>query len=210
VSTESTAGFTADATNVTASRRAFVRYAAGLLGAAGLAAVGRADGAARTGKRSHRDGNTAAATRTADRRPGSGKRGTCRPGKAVARIDLPADGRRIETPVLAKGRTYRLRASGFVGLANADGRPALGSPAVDADYGFFRQGAPRPNDRVGNLDWGIALDGKVPSWGAFDEAHAYEILVAGRGKPLTVELVYAADEFAPDGQGSLGLEIACA
>lgn len=148
------------------SRRGLLRFAAAVAGAAGLAAIGTDAGAARRGKTaSKRNG-------AADERPGTtskrkagrtGKRGTCRAGKGIGRIGIPANGSPVKTPILAKGRTYRLRASGFVGLANADGAPALGLPAVDADYGFFRQGAPRPNDRVGNLDWGLAIDGKVPA-----------------------------------------------
>jgi hypothetical protein len=211
----------------TPTRRGLLRFAAGALATLGLAAIAGADGAAgakggqrrgetRTGAaaiaangngRTQGRGNGDGAAKGKGK--GKGKNARCRPGKGIARLEIPSDGRTVETLVLLKGRTYRMRASGFVGLANADGGPAIGLPAVDADYGFFRQGAPRPNDRVGGLDWGLAVDGKVPAWGAFTEDHAYTLLVAGRGKPLTLDLVYG-DEFAPDGQGSLVLEIECA
>lgn len=204
----------------TSSRRGLLRFAGATIGAACLAAIGVDARAARRGKTANeRNGATverhgtatvSRKTRRTGRGRGKGKGGTCRAGKGIGRIEIPANGSPIKTPVLAKGSTYRLRASGFVGLENADGAPALGLPAVDADYGFFRQGAPRPNDRVGNLDWGVAIDGKVPSWGAFAEDHEYEIVVAGRGKPLVLALVYDADEFAPDGQGRLTVEIECA
>lgn len=206
----------ADLAAASTTRRGLLRLAAGAIGATALAAIGAEASAARRGKAADaRSGGPigrhggAAVSRTG-RGNAKGKRGTCRPGTGTPRIEIPANGSTVTTPTLAKGSTYRLRASGFVGLANADGSPALGLPAVDADYGFFRQGAPRPNDRVGNLDWGLAIDGKVPAWGAYDAHHDYAIVVAGRGKPLTLELVYATDEFALDGQGTLTLEIECA
>ncbi len=195
----------------TTTRRGLLRTAAALAGVAALGAIGDDADAARRMKAGNAKAGKRSGAPTAKRTTGrKARRGTCRPGKGMGRIEIPANGNAVKTPVLAKGRTYRLRASGYVGLENGDGTPALGLPAVDADYGFFRQGAPRPNDRVGNLDWGVAIDGKVPAWGAFDEHHDYTIVVAGRGKPLALELVYATDEFAPDGEGRLVVEIECA
>lgn len=184
----------------TQSRRGALRWLAGaVVAGAGLARLG--------------DDDALAARRGAAEAKGNGKgKKVCRPGRRVARLTLPADGSAVETPVLKKQQGYRLRVTGYVGLAIIDPPDIVigGPPAVDAGFGFTRDAQPRTADRVRDLDWGVAVDGVVPAWGSFNPEHEYETEITGRGKALSLALIYDTTTFQADGEGELIVAIECA
>lgn len=157
-----------------------------LFGAAVLAGVGAAasgGGSANAGRR--------------------GKGGDrCKPGKALDRVQVPADGSAVTTKRLEKGQSYRLHVSGVI-EDNEWG--------IDGEY-YFLLADPENRSEVYDECFdetavGVEVAGaEFSGWGEYDPDHVYERKVTGKGKPLSLRL---SDCFYPGHTGSLKVEVLC-
>lgn len=128
--------------------------------------------------------------------------GTCQPGQALGSVVVPGVGTIVNTPVLAAGRVYRLRATGAA--------PTNATHGQDAEYDFVFADPGNPalvTDAVPGFDFGISIDGAAPNWGPYNVGHIYETQVAGAGRAATLRLI---DSIYTDNSGSITVEVFCA
>lgn len=105
----------------TRDRRGAVRLLAGLAIGSALATAGSAlpPVAAATDAARQQDAQDRARRRP--KRDGT----TCRRGKLVDRVAVPANGKRVASTRLEQGQKYRVRVSGAPAASTADGREAV-------------------------------------------------------------------------------------
>ena len=125
---------------------------------------------------------------------------TCQPGATVGSVNVPANGTTVNTPVLAEGQRYRLRANGFWYTNPAYGQDAFASFALNAPA--------IPNTTYQGVRIGLSVDGGSPDqWGSYHVTHNYERDVIGQGKGLSLRYT---DPVTSDNSGSLLVEVICA
>ncbi|CAA9542860.1 MAG: hypothetical protein AVDCRST_MAG59-992 [uncultured Thermomicrobiales bacterium] len=127
------------------------------------------------------------------------KKRRCRPGKSIAFITVPATGALVFTPVLRKGQTYVLHATGFW--------------ATDGTFfndAFARFAAKNPGQPIlfdQGVRLGLAVDGLPPDlWGTYKTSHAYGMAVVGRGRALSLQFL---DSAYGDNSRLLNVEVVC-
>jgi hypothetical protein len=142
----------------------------------------------------------AVAETPAKKKKGKGKAPTCRPGKVVATIPVPASGAAVTTPVLRRGQAYRLRASGYWSTNAQYGNDA---------YAAFPVTNPNQYERYyQNTRLGLSVDGQSADfWGAYNANHAYERTVTGQNRAISFAF---SDRGYADNSGTLTVEVRCA
>lgn len=125
---------------------------------------------------------------------------TCKPGKVVGSVQVPASGSTATTPILKSGQRYRLVANGFWSTNTQFGNDAVAS--------FPFNDPTKPVLEFEGVRLGLSLDGGSPNeWGAYNTGHTYEQIVTGQGRSL--QLRYA-DKVYSDNSGTLTVDITCA
>lgn len=131
---------------------------------------------------------------------GKGKsRKTCRSGRIVASLAVPATGGEVFTPALSKGQRYTLR--------------AFGSWSTNATFqcdavAAFQNGNPAvPHFNDNGVRLGLSLDGRSPDiWGAYSITHTYATSVVGKGRRLSLRM---QDSGYTDNSGVLNVDVIC-
>lgn len=125
---------------------------------------------------------------------------TCKPGKVVTSVSVPANGSTATTPVLKSGQRYRLRAVGFWATNTIDGNDAFAAFPLNDPTKFTTV--------YEGVRLGLSVDGASPDqWGSYNSGHTYEQTISGQGRSL--QLRYS-DKGYSDNSGSLTVDVICA
>lgn len=125
---------------------------------------------------------------------------TCTPGTSIGSVSVPATGTAVNTPVLAAGQRFRLRAVGFWSTNATFGNDAF------AAFPFNNPNAPQTSFQGTRL--GLSVNGGSPDqWGSYNTNHTYEQQVTGNGGALSLNFT---DPAPGDNSGSLTVDIFCA
>jgi hypothetical protein len=170
------------------SRRNVLRLFGGVAAASAIAATGLGEAGAKR------------KTKKRKKKQKGGQNGqTCAPGTSLGTVSVPATGATVNTPILAQGQAYRLRASGYW-ITNA----TYGNDAFAA-FPFANPNAPETTYQ--NVRLGLSVDGGSPDqWGSYTNTHVYERQVIGQGASLALRFTDPAPQ---DNSGSLIVEILC-
>jgi hypothetical protein len=123
----------------------------------------------------------------------------CQPGTTAGSVSVPATGATVNTPVLAQGQVYRLRASGFWNSNVTTGNDAF------AAFTFANPGV--PGTTYEGIRLGLSVNGDSPDqWGSYNTSHIYERQVTGQGAALSLRYT---DPQTSDNSGSLLVDIFC-
>ena len=124
----------------------------------------------------------------------------CQPGAVIGSVSVLATGATVNTPVLAQGQRYRLRASGFWSTNAVTGNDAF------AAFAFATPSVPGTTYQGVRL--GLSVNGDSPDqWGSYNTSHIYERQVTGQGAALSLRYT---DPVPADNSGSLLVDIFCA
>jgi hypothetical protein len=125
---------------------------------------------------------------------------TCTPGTSIGSVSVPATGTAVNTPVLAAGQSFRLRAVGFWSTNATFGNDAF------AAFPFANPNAPVTTFQGVRL--GLSVNGGSPDqWGSYTSDHTYEQQITGNGGTLSLR---HTDPVPADNSGSLTVDIFCA
>ena len=131
---------------------------------------------------------------------GKGQQAICQPGTQIGAVSVPATGVGVNTPVLAAGQRYRLRASGFWASNATNGQDAF------ADFPFADP--TKFTTTFEGVRLGLSVNGGSPDqWGSYNTGHVYEQVVVGQGAALSLR---CSDKVHTDNSGSVLVEILCA
>jgi hypothetical protein len=190
-------GITRDLGEVS-TRRRFFRLLGGAAALGAVAAVAQAEPAEARRKRNKRKNKKKQGTPTPP--TNQPPQAICQRGTQMGAVSVPASGASVNTPVLAAGQRYRLRASGFWNTNATDGNDAV------AAFAFATPNAPVLV--AGGVRVGLAVGEDSPDlWGSYTTTHIYEREVTGQGAALSLRYV---DPITADNSGSLLVDVFCA
>lgn len=130
---------------------------------------------------------------------GSQRRKTCRRGRILANLAVPADGSEISTPVLRKRQRYTLRATGFWATN--------GSYFNDAVAAFLAADPSQVAFTDLGVRLGLSVDGRSPDiWGAYTPAHEYTMSLPGQERRVSLRM---QDSDYADNSRLLNVEVIC-
>ena len=138
--------------------------------------------------------------------PDPGPRSACSEVTSIALISVPSDGSVVETPGLAKGQIYHLRAKGWW---------AQGGEYANDAYARYRYHAENEYNLSENgVRLGISVNGQSPDlWGHsanpadnYNLSHSYTMAIVGRDAPVTLRV---QDSNYNDNGRDLYVEVVC-